>query len=72
MNAPTGAAHLEALWTAGEVAAYLRVSRSWVYQHAEDGTLPSMKIVGLLRFDPDAVRRWARGELPSAKVLPLR
>jgi excisionase family DNA binding protein len=72
MNPPVNNAQLESLWTAVEVAAYLRASRSWVYQHAEDGTLPSMRIGGLLRFEPDAVRRWARGEQRDAKVIPLR
>jgi len=52
----------ESLWTAKEVAAYLKVSTSWVYMHAEAGTLPSVRIGGLRRFDPEAIRAYARGE----------
>jgi excisionase family DNA binding protein len=44
------------LWDAREVARYLNVSRSWVYQHAEAGTLPYFRVGALLRFDPDAIR----------------
>lgn len=68
----TAPAPVENLWDARDVAAYLKASRSWVYQKAEDGTLPSLRIGGLLRFEPETVRRWARGELTAAPVLPLR
>lgn len=53
----------EPLWTWREVADYLRASRSWVYKAAEAGTLPSLRIGGLLRFDPAAVKAFARGEV---------
>lgn len=59
----------EALWDACDVARYLKASRSWVYQKAEAGLLPSLRIGGLLRFDPPTIRAFARGELPSARVL---
>lgn len=60
------------LWTAKEVADFLRVSRSWVYGRAEAGDLPVLRIGGLLRFDPDAIKAYARGEKPSgAKVVAL-
>ncbi len=49
----------ESLWTVGDVAAYLRASRSWVYHQAECGRLPSLRIGGLLRFSPIAVRKYA-------------
>ena len=62
----------DALWTAQDVAAYLRASRSWVYQKAEAGVLPSMRVCGLLRFDPATVRAFARGELAPATVIPMR
>lgn len=54
----------EPLWTAREVAAYLKCSRSWVYLHGEDGTLPSVKIAGLRRFVPSEIRAFALG-VPS-------
>jgi excisionase family DNA binding protein len=63
----------EALWAATDVAKYLNVSRSWVYQRAEAGELPSLRMGGLLRFDPEAVRSYARGEGPKgARILPFR
>jgi excisionase family DNA binding protein len=49
------------MWTAKDVAAYLKASRSWVYLHAEDGTLPSVRIGGLRRFIPAQIRAWALG-----------
>ena len=57
----------EALWTASDVARYLQAGRSTVYQWAEAGVLPSQRIGGLLRFDPERVRQWARGELSLVK-----
>ena len=50
------------LWTVKEVAQYLQCSISWAYQRAEDGRLPCLRIVGLLRFDPDVIKAFARGE----------
>ncbi len=52
------------LWDATDVARYLKASRSWVYQRAETGILPCLRIGGLLRFDPEAVKAYARGEAP--------
>jgi excisionase family DNA binding protein len=49
------------LWDARDVAAYLKVSRSWVYQRSESGDIPSLRIGGLVRFDPDTIQTWARG-----------
>ena len=62
-------APFEPLWTVKEVAAYLRVSTSWVYSHGEDGTLPSVRIGGLRRFHPEAIRAYARGEWKPASVV---
>ena len=47
------------------MARYLKVSRSWVYQKAEAGLLPCLKIGGLLRFDPATVRAWACGAVAA-------
>ena len=55
------------LWDANDVARYLKVSRSWVYQRAEAGLLPCLRLGGLLRFDPEKVRAFARGEAPAAE-----
>ncbi|MES1206011.1 MAG: helix-turn-helix domain-containing protein [Pseudomonadota bacterium] len=60
------------LWDANGVARYLKVSRSWVYQKTEEGTLPCLRVGGLIRFDPAAVRAFARRDTRQAKVVPFR
>jgi len=60
------------LWDANGVARYLKVSRSWVYQKAEEGALPCLRVGGLIRFDPATVRAFARGETRPPKVVPFR
>jgi len=60
----------ESLWTARDVAEYLKASLSWVYLHADDGTLPSVKIGGLRRFIPEQIRAHARGEpVPATSIV---
>lgn len=56
----------EPLWTSRDVAAFLAVSRSWVYLHAEGGTLPSVRICGLRRFIPSEIRAWALAQREAA------
>ena len=51
----------ESLWTAVDVARFLRVSRSWVYARCEAGLLPCLRIGGLRRFDPKVIKAWAAG-----------
>jgi excisionase family DNA binding protein len=53
------------LWTAADVARYLRSSLSFVYKVSEAGKLPCLRVGSLLRFDPEAVRAFARGESKS-------
>jgi predicted DNA-binding transcriptional regulator AlpA len=48
------------LWDAKDVAAFLKVSRSWVYHRSEAGLLPCVRIGSLLRFDPEVIRRLVR------------
>jgi excisionase family DNA binding protein len=56
------AGDLHELLTVSEVAALLKVSRSWVYEHTRSRgmprseRLPHIKIGKYLRFDPRAVR----------------
>jgi excisionase family DNA binding protein len=50
----------EHLWDANDVANFLKVSRSWVYQRAEAGLLPYLKVGALLRFDPEEIRAYAK------------
>ncbi len=61
-----------ALWNVMDVARFLKVSRSWVYQHAEDGTLPSIKIGGLRRFIPEQIYAYAAGEPSPARTDAIR
>jgi excisionase family DNA binding protein len=65
----TPAEPADELWDANDVARYLKASRSWVYQRAEAGLLPCLRMGGLLRFDPAVVRAFARGEIQPPKVL---
>jgi excisionase family DNA binding protein len=63
---------IETLWDARDVARYLKVSRSWVYQKAEAGLLPHLKVGGLVRFVPERVREYALGPNAGAGVAPRR
>lgn len=49
------------LWTADDVAAYLRVSVHTVRKWRERERIPSMKVNGVVRYDPDVIRCWAAG-----------
>jgi excisionase family DNA binding protein len=51
----------QTLWDVRDVASYLKASVSWVYNAAERGELPCVRIGGLLRFDARAVRAFALG-----------
>ena len=44
--------------TARQVAELLGVHENWVYDHAASGDLPSYKIGGSRRFDPEELRDW--------------
>ena len=50
------------LWSAQDVAHFLGVHRNWVYLQAEAGSLPCVRIGGLVRFDPEIIRAIGRGE----------
>ncbi len=54
---------IERLWTVSETARYLRVSTSWVYREVAAGKLPACRFGGNIRFEPDQIRAFARGEL---------
>jgi excisionase family DNA binding protein len=59
-NEPTTQPAIELL-TVDEVAALLKVSRSWVYEHTrkrgrKDDQLPHLKLGKFVRFDPRLVR----------------
>ncbi len=46
------------LLTAEEVAAALRVPKSWVYRAAREGVLPSIPCGRYVRFDEADVEAW--------------
>lgn len=58
----------EALWRVEQTASFLNMSLSWVYKAAAVGSLPSIRIGSSLRFEPEQVRRFARGELRTTVV----
>ena len=55
---------LQELLTIDEVAALLKVSRSWIYEHTRkrgtprSGRLPHIKMGKYVRFEPKAVREF--------------
>lgn len=54
-NSPSDSEDL--LWSTADVANYLRCSERQVYNLRKRG-LPILHVGGLIRFDPEAVRRW--------------
>jgi excisionase family DNA binding protein len=49
---------MESMMTARQVADLLGVHENWVYDQAASGQLPSYKLGGTRRFDPDELRGW--------------
>jgi len=49
---------MESMMTVRQVAELLGVHENWVYDQAASGGLPSNKIGGSRRFDPDELRGW--------------
>jgi excisionase family DNA binding protein len=49
---------MESMMTVRQVAELLGVHENWVYDQAASGQLPSYKIGGTRRFDPNEVRGW--------------
>lgn len=60
----------EELWDAADVARVLKLSPSWVYEQANAGALPSIRIGTTVRFEPAAVRAWIAGE-QGGKIVKL-
>ncbi len=61
-----------ALWTVTDLVERLKVSPSWVYSNAANGTLPSVKIGGLLRFIPEEIEAFVKGiEIPPRNIISL-
>ncbi len=59
------------LWDVDGVAAFLRMSKSWVQKRAADGTLPTLRVGKSLRFEPEAIRAWVREQKAPRVVVPF-
>jgi predicted DNA-binding transcriptional regulator AlpA len=57
------------LWDANDVARYIGASRSWVYHQAEAGRLPCIRVLGFLRFHPQAVRDFVQAASSAPATL---
>lgn len=52
----------QSLRDAGWVAEFLNVDPSWVETAIQSGTLPSIQVGDVVRFDPEAIKAWVRGD----------
>jgi excisionase family DNA binding protein len=59
---------MESMLTAREVAELLGVHENWVYDHAASGDLPSYKIGGTRRFDPEEFRGWIEQQRENGRA----
>ena len=48
--------------TLNELSAYLKLSRSKLYQMAQNGHIPASKIGSLWRFDREEIDTWVRNQ----------
>ena len=74
-NRPEADHRSEPLWDAHDVAAYLKVSRSWVYQKTDAGLLPYIRVGALKRFSPRQIQEHFLGGRDTsykATVLPFK
>jgi excisionase family DNA binding protein len=63
---------MESMMTVRQVAELLGVHENWVYDQAASGELPSYKIGGTRRFDPDEFRGWIAQHREAAREQPKR
>jgi excisionase family DNA binding protein len=50
----------DAVFTANELAEYLKVKQSWVYDRVKKKAVPHFKLGKYLRFKKSAIDRWIR------------
>jgi excisionase family DNA binding protein len=61
------------LATVEEVANWLRVSRSWLYERVKRNQVPYVNVLGRLRFHMPTLRAWVLDtRQPTATVVPFR
>jgi excisionase family DNA binding protein len=63
---------MESMMTVRQVAELLGVHENWVYDQAASGGLPSYKIGGTRRFDPDELRGWIAEHRQAESSQPSR
>ncbi len=63
---------MESMMTARQVAKLLGVHENWVYDQAAAGELPSYKLGGTRRFDPEELRRWIAEHREAEREQPVR
>ncbi len=63
---------MESMMTVRQVAELLGVHENWVYDQAASGELPSYKIGGTRRFDPDELRGWITEHREAEPEQPKR
>ena len=63
---------MESMMTVRQVAELLGVHENWVYDQAASGELPSYKIGGTRRFDPDELRGWITEHREADRKQPER
>jgi len=55
------------LMTVGDVANYLRIKTSTVYEWAANGRLPGVKVGRLWRFERAEIEKWVRNNRQGKK-----
>ena len=55
----TSADRRQGLWTVGQVAQFLGVSKRWVHERTRRNEIPCYRLGTALRFDPEEIRAWA-------------
>lgn len=63
---------MESMMNARQVAELLGVHENWVYDQAANGSLPSYKLGGTRRFDPEELRGWLAVHRESEREQPDR
>ena len=53
---------LDTVFTIGDLAKYLKISKSTLYKLAQEGSLPGVKVGRHWRFHKDAVDAWLKGK----------
>ncbi len=58
----------DSAWTVSQAAAFLGIGTSTLYKKAADGTVPSFKVGGALRFSPKKLTEWRDAQHHEAGV----